>query len=138
MSGLETHCKITPFNTSQLNVSFSSRQAYGGSRVIVVRRTTDVVRVADVPVHELGAHTPCMCTVETEEITSISTIWLYSGELRHGTCHFYTRYTGISNINSVYGNLKDQMKLDLCVCEALSYTYSTMETIFVGMAINYH
>ena len=41
-------------------------------------------------------------------------------------------------INSVYGNLKDQMKLDLCIYEALSYTHSTMETVFVGMAINYH
>ena len=45
-----------------------------------------------------------------------------SGELRHGTCHFYTIYTGISKISSVYGNLKDQMKLDLCICEALTYT----------------
>ena len=39
-------------------------------------------------------------------------------------------------INNVYGNLKDQMKLDLCICEALSYTQGTMETAFVGMAIN--
>ena len=62
----------------------------------------------------------------------------YSGELRHGTCHFYTRYTGISKINSVYGNLKDQMKLDLCIYEPLSATYGTMETVFVGVAINYH
>ena len=46
----------------------------------------------------------------------------HSGELRHGTCHFYTIYTGISKINSVCGNLKDQMKLDLCIWEALSYT----------------
>ena len=46
----------------------------------------------------------------------------YSGELRHGTCHFYTMYTGISKIHSVHGNLKQQMKLDLCICEALSYT----------------
>ena len=45
-----------------------------------------------------------------------------SGALRHGTCHFYTIYTGISKISTVYGNLKDQMKLDLCICEALSYT----------------
>jgi len=30
-------------------------------------------------------------------------------------------FTGISKINSVYGNLKDQMKLDFCICEALSY-----------------
>ena len=29
---------------------------------------------------------------------------------------------GISKINSVYRNLKHQMKLDLCICEALSYT----------------
>ena len=42
--------------------------------------------------------------------------------LRHGTCHFNTRYTSISKINSVYGNLIDQMKLDLCKYEALSYT----------------
>ena len=41
-------------------------------------------------------------------------------------------------MNSVYGNLKDQMKLDLCIYEALSYTYGTMETVFVGVAINYH
>ena len=46
----------------------------------------------------------------------------YPRELRHGTCHFYTIYTGISKISSVYGNLKDQMKLDLCICEALRYT----------------
>ena len=31
-------------------------------------------------------------------------------------------YTGISKIHSVHGNLKDQMKLDLCICEALNYT----------------
>ena len=37
-----------------------------------------------------------------------------SSELSHGTCHFGTRYTGISN---VYGNLKYQ---DLCMCKALS------------------
>ena len=28
------------------------------------------------------------------------------------------------------------MKLDLCIYEALSYTYGTMETVYVGMAIN--
>ena len=39
----------------------------------------------------------------------------FSGELRHGTCRFHTGYTGISKINSVHGNLKDQMKLDLCI-----------------------
>ena len=43
-----------------------------------------------------------------------------SGELRHGTCHFYTIYTGISKVSSVYGNLKDQIELHLCICEALS------------------
>ena len=32
-------------------------------------------------------------------------------------------FTCISKINSVYGNLQDQMKLDLCICEALSYTW---------------
>ena len=35
-------------------------------------------------------------------------------------------------------NLKDQMELDLCLCETLSYTHITMETAFVGMAINNH
>ena len=33
--------------------------------------------------------------------------------------HYIHRYFKIS---TVYGNLKDQMKLDLCICEALSYT----------------
>ena len=51
-----------------------------------------------------------------------------SGKLRHGTCYFCTRYTGIFKINNAYGNLK----------EALSYTQVTMETAFVGVAINYH
>ena len=46
-------------------------------------------------------------------------------------------FTGISKINSVYGNLKDRMKLELCIYEGLSYTYGTMETVYVGMAINY-
>ena len=32
--------------------------------------------------------------------------FVHSGELRHGTCHFYTMYTGISKIHSVHGNLK--------------------------------
>ena len=41
-------------------------------------------------------------------------------------------------ISKVYINLKDQMKLDLCICEALSYTHVTIETAFVGVAINYH
>ena len=41
-------------------------------------------------------------------------------------------------ISNVYGNLKDQMKLDLCICEALSYMHVTIETAFVGVAINYH
>ena len=40
-----------------------------------------------------------------------------------------------SKINSVYGNLKDQLKLDLCICETLSYVHGTMETTFVGVAI---
>ena len=62
----------------------------------------------------------------------------FSGELRHGTCHFYTIYTGISKISNMYENLKDQMKFDLCICEALSYTYGTMETVYVGVAINYY
>ena len=38
-------------------------------------------------------------------------------------------------ISNVYTNLKDQMKLDLCICEALS---CTNVTAFVGVAINYH
>ena len=36
---------------------------------------------------------------------------------------------------NVYGNPKDRMKLDLCICEALSYMHITMEITFVGMAI---
>ena len=40
--------------------------------------------------------------------------------------------------NNVYGNLKDQMKLNLCIFETLSYVHSTMETAFVGVAINYY
>ena len=60
---------------------------------------------------------------------------VHSDELRNGTCSFCTRYT---SINNVYINLKDQMKLDTCICEALSYLHGTMETVFVGVAINYH
>ena len=41
-------------------------------------------------------------------------------------------------ISNVYRNLKGQMKLDLCIGEALSYMHVTIETTFVGMAINYH
>ena len=41
-------------------------------------------------------------------------------------------------ISNVYRNLKDQMKLDLCICESLSRTHITIETAFVGVAINYH
>ena len=41
-------------------------------------------------------------------------------------------------ISNVYRNLKDQTKLDLCICEALSYSHITIETTFVGVAINYH
>ena len=41
-------------------------------------------------------------------------------------------------ISNVYRSLKDQMKLDLCICEALSYTHVTIETAFVGLTINYH
>ena len=33
----------------------------------------------------------------------------------------YGIYIGISKINSMYGNLNGQMKLDLCIYEALSY-----------------
>ena len=36
---------------------------------------------------------------------------------------------------NVYENPKDQMKLDLCICEALSCMHITMEITFVGMAI---
>ena len=41
-------------------------------------------------------------------------------------------------ISIVYRNLKDQMKLNLCICEALSYMHVTVETTFVGVAVNYH
>ena len=40
--------------------------------------------------------------------------------------------------NNVYGNLEDQMKLDLCISETQSYTHGTMETALVGEAINYY
>ena len=52
--------------------------------------------------------------------------------------HFVTRHTGISKIISMYGNLKDKMKLDVCICETLSYIYGTMEVVFVGVGNNYH
>ena len=38
-------------------------------------------------------------------------------------------------ISNVYRN---QIKLDLRICEALNYMHVTIETTFVGMAINYH
>ena len=41
-------------------------------------------------------------------------------------------------ISNVHRNLKGQMKLDLCIGEALSYMHVTIETAFVGVAINYH
>ena len=41
-------------------------------------------------------------------------------------------------ISNVYINLKGHMKLDLCIGEALSYMHVTIETAFVGVAINYH
>ena len=41
-------------------------------------------------------------------------------------------------ISNVYRNLKGEMKLDLCIGEALSYMHVAIETTFVGMAINYH
>jgi len=41
----------------------------------------------------------------------------------------------ISNVNK---NLKGRMKLDLCIGKALSQTHVTIETAFVGVAINYH
>ena len=40
-------------------------------------------------------------------------------------------------LNNVYGNPKHQMKPCLCIHETLSYSHITMETIFVGVAINY-
>ena len=45
---------------------------------------------------------------------------------------------GFIKISNVYRNLKGQMKLDSHIGEALSYTHVTIETAFVGMAINYH
>ena len=41
-------------------------------------------------------------------------------------------------ISNVYRNLKSLMKLNLCIGEALSYMHVTIETAFVGVAINYH
>ena len=52
---------------------------------------------------------------------------------------FFTLDTQVFiEINSVYGNVKDQMKLDLRIYESLSYTYGTMEIVLVGVTINYH
>ena len=39
-----------------------------------------------------------------------------SGKLRHGTCHFALDTQVFIKISNVYRNLKDQMKLDLCIC----------------------
>ena len=39
--------------------------------------------------------------------------------------------------NDVYGHLKDQMKLDLCISEPLSCMLGTKESAFV-VAINYY
>ena len=61
-----------------------------------------------------------------------------SGELGHRTCHFALDTQVFIKISNVYRNLKDQMKLNLCICEALSYMHVTIETAFVGVAINYH
>ena len=41
-------------------------------------------------------------------------------------------------ISNVHRNPKGQLKLDLCIGETLSYTHVTIETTFVGVAINYH
>ena len=41
-------------------------------------------------------------------------------------------------ISNVYGNPKDQMKLNLNICETPSYMHATMATAFVGVAINKH
>ena len=43
----------------------------------------------------------------------------------------------VFTINSVYGNLTDQMKPDVCKRSPKLY-FGTMETAFVGVATNYH
>ena len=40
--------------------------------------------------------------------------------------------------NDVYGHLKDQMKLDSCISEPLSYVLGAKESAFVDVAINYY
>ena len=61
-----------------------------------------------------------------------------SGELRHGRVVFALDTQVFIRNSNVYRNPIDQMKLDLCIREALSYTHVTIETAFAGMAINYH
>ena len=63
---------------------------------------------------------------------------LHSGELRHGTFLPYVDTQVFTKINNVYGKPKDQMKLDLCICETLSYMHITMETAFVSVGMNNH
>ena len=41
-------------------------------------------------------------------------------------------------ISNMYGNVKEQMKLDWCICEALNYAHIPMETTCVGTAVYYH
>ena len=59
----------------------------------------------------------CLFIVFTVFHVTVTVCIVNSGKLRHGTCHLQ-----VFQKSSVYGNLKDQMKLDLCICEALSYT----------------
>ena len=59
----------------------------------------------------------------------------FSGELRHGQVIFALDTQVFIKISNVYRNLNDQMKLDSCIREALSYTHVTIEITFVGMAI---
>ena len=77
----------------------------------------------------------------TRQDSLLSKVHLYVRELRQikawdmSFLHWIHVFIKISN---VYRNVKGQMKLDLCIGEALSYTHITIETTFVGVAINYH
>ena len=70
-----------------------------------------------------------------EEWTSSWHCSIYSGKLRHGTCHFCTRYTGFIKISNAYRNLKDQMKLDLCICEALICTHLSADVNYIKLPL---
>ena len=60
---------------------------------------------------------------------------MYADRHTHASCNAVPLVWGslrLAPISGVYRNLKDQMKLDFCIREALSYEHITMETAFDG------